>query len=190
MEYKNRAYPKFAACGLNCGLCPNYHIHTNGQFKCPGCGGEGFSAQHPACGILSCCERKGIEFCSDCGKFPCEKYNSWGDYDSFITHRNHVADMEKAKRIGIDAYFAEQTEKISILSELLSKYNDGRRKSFFCLAVNLLDLRNLKTMLTELGNEIDSEMPIKLKAATAARLFNDIAEQRGITLKPRKKPKK
>ena len=189
MEYKNRTYPIFAACGLNCGLCPNFHIHTDGQFKCPGCGGEGFSEQHPACSILTCCERKGIEYCYDCDEFPCNKYDSWGDYDSFITHRNYVADMEKAKRIGIDAYIDEQNEKIIILTELLSNCNDGRRKSFFCLAVNLLDLPDIKTVLTRLDNEIQSETPIKQKAATATQLFNEIAEQRGITLKPRRKPK-
>jgi len=117
------------------------------------------------------------------------KYDSWGEYDSFITHRNHVADMEKAKRIGIDAYIAVQIEKISILTELLSNCNDGRRKSFLCLAVNLLDLPDINTVLARLENEIKSEMPIKQKAATAARLFNEISEQRGIKLKPRKKPK-
>ena len=189
MEYKTRVYPIFAACGLNCGLCPNYHIHTNGQFKCPGCGGEGFSEQHPACGIFSCRERRGIEFCSDCDEFPCNRYNSWGDYDSFITHRNHDTDMEKAKRIGIYSYIVEQAEKVSVLTELLSNCNDGRRKSFFCLAVNLLDLQDIKTALAILDNEIHSEMTIKQKSTTAARLFNEIAEQRGITLKLRKKPK-
>jgi len=97
--------------------------------------------------------------------------------------------MEKVKRIGIDAYIDEQYEKISILTELLSNCNDGRRKSFFCLAVNLLDLPDIETVLTRLDNEIQSKAPIKQKAATATQLFNEIAEQRGITLKPRRKPK-
>jgi hypothetical protein len=189
MEYKNRAYPIFSACGLNCGLCPNYHIHTDGQFKCPGCGGEGFSEQHPACGILTCCERKGIEYCSSCAEFPCKKYDGWGEYDSFITHRNHIADMEKAKQIGIDAYVAEQTEKIGILRELLNNCNDGRRKTFFCLAVNLLDLQDIQTVLDKLDDEIQPEMPIKQKAATAVQLFNNMAEKRAISLKMRKNPK-
>jgi len=34
MEYKQREYPLFSACGLNCGLCPRYH--TDGISKCPG----------------------------------------------------------------------------------------------------------------------------------------------------------
>lgn len=48
--------------------------------------------------------------------------------------------MEKAKRIGIEQYNLEQREKKQILSCLLSGYNDGRKKTFFCVAVNLLGL--------------------------------------------------
>ncbi len=48
--------------------------------------------------------------------------------------------MEKAKRIGIEQYNLEQQEKKQILSCLLSGYNDGRKKTFFCVAVNLLGL--------------------------------------------------
>jgi hypothetical protein len=42
MEIYTRVNPDFSLCGLNCGLCPNFHIHTNRKFKCPGCGGENF----------------------------------------------------------------------------------------------------------------------------------------------------
>ena len=180
MEYKIRKYPLFAACGLNCGLCPNFHLHTNGKFKCPGCAGEGFSEAHPSCGILSCCQCKDIEFCYECEEFPCEKYNSWGDSDSFITHRNHITDMEKAKQIGIEAYITEQNEKINILGELLKEYNDGRRKNFYCLAVNLLELSDIKIVVDQLESEIKPEMPIKEKAAAVVRLFEKMAAQRGI----------
>jgi len=189
MKYNTRKYPLFAACGLNCGLCPNFHLHTEGKFRCPGCAGEGFSEAHPTCGILTCCQRKGIEFCSDCKEFPCAKYDNWGEYDSFISHRNHVSDIEKAKRIGIDSYIAEQTEKVGSLSELLKSYNDGRRKTFFCLAVNLLELHDIKTVMTRIESEIDKATDLKERATAAVRMFEEIAEERGISLKKRKKLK-
>ena len=186
MENKTRKYPLFSACGLNCGLCPNFHIHTNGAFKCPGCAGEGFSQAHPKCGILNCCQRKGYEFCFECDEFHCSKYDSWGDSDSFITHRNFIPDMDKAKRLGIDVYNAEQTEKADILSTLLKSYNDGRRKTFFCLAVNLLELQDIKDVLIQVEKRIDAEAPLKEKAAAAVRLFEDMASQRGVVIKLRK----
>jgi len=73
MEYQTRKYPQFAACGLNCGLCPRYY--TVGSSRCPGCAGKGFLEVHPTCGILSCCQRKGLEYCFECGEFPCMKYD-------------------------------------------------------------------------------------------------------------------
>lgn len=59
--------------------------------------------------------------------------------------------MEKAKAIGIENYKKEQISKKKILDEMLEKYDDGRSDVFFCLAVNLLDLDDLK----ELMNSID-----------------------------------
>jgi len=50
-EYK-REYPLFSLCGLNCGLCPKYH--TNGESKCPGCGGTDFTLKHPPCKVIRC----------------------------------------------------------------------------------------------------------------------------------------
>ena len=53
-------------------------------------------------------------------------------------------DMEKASQIGIPAYNAEQEEKRKLLDFLLSHYNDGRRKNLFCVAVNLLTIKEIE----------------------------------------------
>ena len=176
MEYKTRIYPQFSVCGLNCGLCSRYY--TVGSSRCPGCAGERFSEVHPPCGILSCCQRKGLEYCFECDDFPCKKYDSWGDSDSFITHRNYLADTEKAKKIGIEAYKAELNDKISILETLLQNHDNGRRKSFYCLAVNMLNLEDIKAVMANIANNTDSK--------TVVRLFEEIAEQRSVSLKLRK----
>ena len=183
MKYETRPYPQFAVCGLNCGLCPRYY--TVGSSRCPGCAGEGFSEVHPACGILSCCQRKGLEYCFECDEFPCKKYDGADLTDSFITHKNQFADMEKAKRIGMDAYKAELDEKMKSLELLLANYDDGRRKSFFCTAVNLLDLHNIRTAMERITS-IEAETPIKEKAKTAVVIFEEVAAQLEIPLKLRK----
>ena len=186
MEYKIRKYPLFSACGLNCGLCPRYH--TKGPSKCPGCAGVGFSQVHPPCGILSCAEKRGLEYCFLCEDFPCNKYDNADLYDSFISHKNQFSDMEKAKKIGMEAYEALLNEKLGILNNLLNSYDDGRRKGFFCLAVNLLDLEDIRTVMVRINKEISS-VPIKEKAAAAVRFFEEMAEARNISLKLRKKAK-
>ena len=184
MEYRIRNYPDFSACGLNCGLCPRYY--TDGSSRCPGCAGAGFSEVHPPCGILSCCERRGLEYCFLCEDYPCGKYDGVDLSDSFITHQNQIRDLEKAKRIGMDAYKSELDEKISILNILLENYNDGRSKGFFCIAVNLLELGDVNSILEKIQGEAGPGVSRKEMCVLAVRLFREIADQRGISLKLRK----
>lgn len=140
MKGFERSNPLFSLCGLNCGLCPMHLGH-----HCPGCGG---GAGNQSCKIAKCSlEHGGLEYCFECSDYPCEKYGRIDEFDSFISHQNRKMDMEKAKEIGMEAYNREQTEKIEILNSLLSRYNDGRRKSFFCVAVNLLDLQDIKKIM-------------------------------------------
>jgi peptide subunit release factor 1 (eRF1) len=94
--------------------------------------------------------------------------------------------MEKAKRIGIEAYKAELNEKIKLLRELLNVYDDGRRKGFYCLTVNLLELSDVKAVMDRLTDEIAPEAPLKEKATAAVRLFEAIATRKNISLKLRR----
>lgn len=187
MEYTQRQYPSFSACGLNCGLCPRYH--TDGTSRCPGCTGKGFLEKHPSCGALSCCQRKGIEFCYLCEEYPCKKYEGADLYDSFITHRNQLHDFDKVKKIGLETYITELNKKIELLEHLLQNYDDGRRKSFFCVAVNLLELQDIHSVMKQIADETYADVSIKEKAKIAVCLFEDMAETRGISLQLRKKIK-
>ena len=191
MKYEVRKNPLFSACGLNCGLCPRFY--TVGTSRCPGCAGDGFSDVHPACGILSCCQRKGLEYCFLCDEFPCKKYDGADLTDSFITHQNQFKDMEKAKQLGTSAYEAELNEKVNILQELLANYDDGRLKGFFCLAVNLLDLADINSIMNQLrnesenvNNEAEPQTALKSRAEHAVQLFQSLVDKKGIILKLRK----
>ena len=133
-------------------------------------------------------ERDGAQYCFQCSEYPCEKYDYIDDFDSFITHRNRKSDMEKAKRLGIDAYNTEQAEKTNILEVLLSNYNDGRKKTLFCVAVNLLELQDLQTVLKEIDCKPDMEtLTFKEKSAFVAGLLQDAAVMKNIDLNLRKK---
>ena len=181
MKGFNRQNQLFSLCGLNCGLCPMF-LNRN----CPGCGGgEG----NQSCKIARCSmEHGGIEYCSQCGDYPCPKYENIDDYDSFITHQNRKADMEKARRFGIDAYNAEQAEKAQILDMLLSNYNDGRKKTLFCVAVNLLELRELREIIMQIEGNCEMKMLSPKEQSTfVAKLLQSAAARNGLALKLRKK---
>ncbi|MDV0445287.1 hypothetical protein MmiAt1_08550 [Methanimicrococcus sp. At1] len=185
MEYFQRQYPMLAACGLNCGLCPRRH--TDGPSKCPGCAGKGFSEKHPSCGHLSCVQRRSIEYCFQCDEYPCKRFDAAVLFDSFITHRNMMTNFDKIKKEGLEAYQAELNEKIEILQTLLNGYDDGRRKSFYCTAVNLSELSEIKSVTDTLAAETNPEDSLKEKAAAAVRLFQEAADKNNIDLKLRKK---
>lgn len=169
----------FSLCGLNCGLCPmllgNY---------CSGCGNGNQSCRIAKCSL----EHGEVEYCYECKQYPCETYRHADEYDFLITSRRRKADLEKARRMGIERYNREQREKIQILSHLLSNYNDGRRKNFFCVAVNLLELSELKEAMEQIqsNGELPS-LPFKAQCLFVAETFQKIASQRNIELKLRKK---
>lgn len=171
----------FSLCGLNCGLCT---MRLGGY--CPGCGGGGGSQ---SCAIARCSlDHGGIAYCFQCGEFPCARCKE-DEYDSFITHQNRLRDLEKARQSGMEAYHAEQREKGEILRFLLESCNDGRRKTLFALAANLLELEDLQEILGCLSKEA-SGLPLKERAARAAALCKEAASQRKIDLRLRKPPGK
>lgn len=185
-EYK-RKYPLFSLCGLNCGLCPRFH--TSGASKCPGCGGTNFHLKHPACAVITCNNKHDrVEYCFQCSSYPCEKYSAPSEYDSFISYQNVLADLHKADRKGIDQYKTELNKKIHILEYLISRYNDGRRKNYYCIAVNLLKLADIREITAEIRNKIDkSDIEFKDKIELIVSLFEKKAKEENINLSLRKK---
>ncbi len=174
-----REYPLFSLCGLNCGLCT---MHIGGL--CPGCGG---GDGNQSCAIARCGKERGVEFCIHCGDYPCAKYDGIDDYDSFISHLSQKQDLEKLGCIGLDAYRLELDEKITMLAALLERYNDGRHKSPFCTAVNLLGIERLRVIMTTLGTKTTPDMTPKEKAALASQLMEAAATEQEVSLKLRKK---
>ena len=52
--------------------------------------------------------------------------------------------------MGVERYNMEQMEKARQLETLLENYNDGRKKTLFCQAVNLLSLQDIKDVMKAL----------------------------------------
>lgn len=162
-------------------------MHLGGY--CPGCGG---GPGNQSCAIAKCSlQHDGVEYCFLCPEFPCDKFDGAEDCDSFITHQRQLSDIERAKEIGIEAYHKEQTRKAEILQTLLAEYNDGRKKTFYCLAVNLLPLQKIENVIEQAANNPSSgALNLKEKTANVFSLFQDYASQEGLVLKLRKKPAK
>jgi hypothetical protein len=186
MKEFRREHPLFSLCGLNCCLCPR--CQTDGKSRCPGCGGEDFELKHPACSVASCSGRHDdVQLCCYCSSYPCERYTTPNTKDSFITYRNVISDFDRIRKDGLDKYLAELNEKKEILEFLISKYNDGRRKNFYCITVNLLDFKDLRTIIKKINDEIENtDMDIKDKIEHIVSLLKIAAENNNIELRLRK----
>ena len=174
----------FSLCGLNCGLCP---MRLDGY--CPGCGG---GAGNQSCAIAKCSlQHDKVEYCFRCTEYPCRRYEGIDEYDSFITHQRQLKDIARAQEIGIESYNEEQAKKAGILHTLLSDYNDGRRKTFYCVAVNLLPLQDIENVINQVAEDISfKNLTMKEKAEKVVSLFQNLAVQQGLALRLRKKPVK
>jgi len=97
-----------------------------------------------------------------------------------------MTDFEKAGR-DLRQYKAELDEKVGILEFLIADFNDSRRKNFYCNAVNLLSLADLREILRVIREQVSpKEIPMKEKIEEIVRLFETRAEEEGISLKLRK----
>lgn len=194
MSQPMKTFPSLGCCGLDCGLCPR--CYTASGSKCPGCCGPGFFDKHPSCSFITCCvKKKGIEVCAQCNGFPCSKFEGWtgegeGVYDSFLTHRKALPNLDFIKVHGIARFIEQQQRRISLLERMLRHFDEGRSKSFYCLAATLLPIPDLETALDKAEQEIRANciMP-DVKARALRELLDGLAEGAGIELRLRRKGK-
>lgn len=178
-EYK-RNNRLFSLCGLACSLCVMYI----GKY-CPGCGNDNHT-----CRLKKCANNhEQVEYCNQCHEFPCHEYEQINEYDSFITGWNRFKDFKRQNEIGEKAFIEELEQKADILELLLSNYNDGRKKTFYCLAINLLELNDIKLVIKQVQEVVLDVDSLKDKASKCANCFNEMARKRDIILKLNKKKK-
>jgi hypothetical protein len=189
-KYPLKKYPVVGACGLNCGLCPRYH--TEGSSRCPGCCGPGFWEKHPACGVITCCVReRGLETCADCVDWEaCDRVAkilaSAECRDSFISYRPLRANFAFIRQHGIAEFARRELAKQELLRYLISNYDEGRSKSYYCTACQLLPLDRLQGALADVAASIPEEADLKEKAKVVRAVIDGLADSLGISLKLRK----
>jgi len=187
-----KKYITIGACGLSCELCPRYY--TEGTSRCPGCGSE--YRISVGCPIITCCVKgKGLETCAECTDFPCQKYAhvlQGDEFDSFVTHKKALPNLYFIKKYGIKAHAREIKERAKLLERMLRKFNDGRSRSFYCVATTLLPIETLERSLNDAKKKVDEEgigsKDLKSRAKILKEVINKTAKIKRIDLKLRKPP--
>jgi len=142
-------YPEIGVCGLSCRLCPNYHMTTGS--RCMGCKSEGRIAV--GCPFITCAvKKKGIEFCWECvenetcGKW--EKHRDAGKKnDSFKCYQKLEDDIAFIQTNGIVEFEKSQIVRESLLKRMLQEFNEGRSKSYYCIAATVMGIEELQEAL-------------------------------------------
>ena len=117
-----------------------------------------------------------VEYCFQCKDFPCGRYQGEEEYDSFITHRNRMRDLEKMREAGAEAYGAEQKERVRILHDFLDHYNDGdvyKRQTLTKFTHNMIFIYSIEGHDLLFSNE-SAEWFCKMRPKTSRKVLDII----------------
>lgn len=114
-----------------------------------------------------------------------------GKYDSFITYKKAYHNLNFIRHHGIEEFVERQRKRIKLLEIMQGGFNDGRSKSFYCIATTLLQIKDIVRSLDETKQKIvtgNVELnDVKTKAKILKEVLNEVAAREGIKSKLRKK---
>jgi len=180
-------YPEIGICGLSCRLCPNYHMTT--ASRCSGCKSEG--RMTVGCPFITCAvKKKGIEFCWDCGENgTCQKWKKHRDAgkknDSFKCYQKLEDDIASIRKNGVVEFERSQKVREQLLQVMLQQFNEGRSKSYFCIAATVLEIAELKEALDTAAQGSEG-LSLKERSRLLHSTLDDIAARKHYNLKLRK----
>lgn len=180
-------YPEVGVCGLSCRLCHMYN--TAAESRCTGCKSPARIAV--GCPFITCAvKKKGIEFCWQCKESSiCEKWRNHREtgkmHDSFKCYQKLEADIAFIREHGVIEFEQQQKTREVLLKEMLKDFNDGRSKSYYCIAATVLEIDELNVILHK--SKVQSKgMTLKDKSKILHSLLDSIASEKGYVLKLRK----
>ena len=180
-------YPDIGICGLSCRLCPMYN--TEAESRCSGC--KSSSRMAVGCPFITCAvKRKGIEFCWECGESgTCERWRKHGESgkqrDSFKCYQTLEEDLSFISRHGIAEFREIQEQRALLLKGMLKEFNEGRSKTYYCIAATVLQLEELEEALSGARKESEG-LDVRAKSKILHRILDEIASRKHYHLKLRK----
>jgi len=143
------------------------------------------------CPFITCAlKRKGIEFCWDCKIHEtCEKWRkhreSGKKADSFMCYQKLEEDIACIQTNGVNEFEKMQKRREHLIQEMLREFNEGRSKSYYCIAAAVMEPEELKEALDEARTH-SAGFDTKEKSRVLHALLDEIARQKHYYLKLRK----
>jgi len=181
------SYPEIGICGLSCRLCPRYQ--TDAASRCLGC--KSPDRLSLGCPFITCAvKKKGLEFCQDCAEnLTCAKWRQHREagkqYDSFKCYQTLDEDIAFMQQHGAAEFDQTQQTREQLLRTMLLEFNDGRSKSYFCIAATVLDLAELSGALAS-ARQMAIGLTVQEKSKLLHGKLDELATRKGVCLRLRK----
>jgi hypothetical protein len=113
-------------CGLYCGACPVLSANERGdvekraaewkmspeELRCWGCKTDVTAVFCTDCEIRRCARERGVEFCSACDEYPCDRLTSFAE-DEHPHHSVVLKNLEIIESKGLRSWLDERKERWS-----------------------------------------------------------------------------
>jgi hypothetical protein len=142
------------------------------------------------CPFITCAlKKKGIEFCWSCEEHKtCDKWKKHREAgkkaDSFMCYQKLEDDIAYIQQHGVDEFETQQKLREHLLQLMVREYNEGRSKSYYCIAAAVMETEELKKALQEAQSN-SGGLGMKEKSKVLHSLLDEIARQRNYYLKLR-----
>ena len=182
-----KSYIEIGICGLSCRLCPAYHRET--KSKCEGCKSE--YRMGAACPFHTCAiKKKRIDFCGVCDENnTCVKWRKFRDtgkqHDSLLSYQRLEDNIAFIRKSGMEEFEKQQLAREKLLRAILKEFNEGRSKTFYCIAAAVLEIGELESVL-ENACAKSKGLDIKERSEVMHSLLNEVASNRKYLLKLRR----
>lgn len=143
------------------------------------------------CPFITCAvRRKGLEFCWDCTENEgCEKWKKHRDagrkYDSFVSYQKLEDNIAFVQKNGVDDFERVQKRREELLKEMLREFNEGRSKTYYCIAATVMEIEELEDALRQARGAVGN-LGLKGKSKLHHGILDGVVEKRRYYLKLRK----
>ncbi|GAG29779.1 unnamed protein product, partial [marine sediment metagenome] len=119
----------------------------------------------------------------------CKKWRKHREFskrvDSFKCYQKLENNIAFIQKNGVNEFEKEQKTRENLLKEMLQEFNEGRSKSYYCIAATVLEIEELGEALNK-AKKNSFGLEIKGKSKILHSILDELAERKNYYLKLRK----
>lgn len=106
-------------------------------------------------------------------------------HDSFVCYQKLESNISFIQEHGIAEFEKQQKSREQLLGEMLKEFNEGRSKTYYCIAATVLEIGDLEKSLAEARKQASGLEP-KEKARILHAILDRVADRKKRYLRLRK----